>query len=275
MLHKPDSLQADIKFQEVMNRLEAGAPVRCLDVETSGLDWRRNHLAGYAIAFGPDPRDSYYIPVRHAAGANVGGHGGPQTAEGWDGSFYMAEVALVALLAKGGLCFGHNLSFDLKFLSRVGFSLNQCRFEDTMINAPLLDEWQGKFSLEFCANVEQVVAKRSVEMIEHLRKQFPEATPKNAMGNFWRLPGNDEIAVAYAEGDGTTTWQLRDKQRPQINDQELQQVHDIESRLIPVLARMSLKGIRIDEDRLQWLRKYAERRIDELLQGFPPDFNPV
>ena len=148
------------------------------------------------------------------------------------------------------------------------------RHEDTMINAPLLNEWQGKYGLAYCANLAHVEAKKSAIIEQHIRAKFPEATAKNYMGYYWRLAGDDPVAVEYGAGDGTTTWQLRDWQMGQIEEQELTKVWDIESRLIPVLARMSLKGVRIDEEKLHKLHAELTSEIEQLMGGFPADFNP-
>jgi len=263
------------RFGIILDRLTGHGPI-AIDVETSGLDWRTNHIVGYVVTFSPDPADSYYLPVRHAPGGNLGGAPGPQEATGWAGNSTIAEKALLeALDHPENLLFGHNLAFDLKFLQRAGMTKLNARFEDTMINAPLLNEWQARFSLDFCAREAGVQAKKGDEIIEYMCRQFPEvaAKPRTAMGHFWRLAGDDPMAVAYAEGDGTTTWQLRDWQNKHLHQQELLKVHDIESRLIPVLARMSFRGIKIHEERLRTIAKRIELDIERLMEKFPADFN--
>lgn len=261
---------------EVFNRL-ADSPIRCYDAETSGLDWKRNHVVGHVVTFGPAPQDSYYLPVRHKAGGNLFGNAGPQDAEGWDGDLTKLpgwESDLIRELDQPGTTmFGHNLGFDLKFMWRLGGRLN-AKYQDTSINAPLIDEFQAKYSLAYCATIAKVEAKKVDEIKKHIQTLFPEATDKDYMGHFWRLAGNDPKAVEYAAGDGTTTWQLRDWQNVQITDQELGRVWDVECRLIPVLARMTIKGVKIDEERLDWVIKDLNARIDRLLSEFPAEFNP-
>jgi DNA polymerase-1 len=247
--------------------------VRCLDVETSGLDWKKNAIVGYVLAFSADPRDSYYVPFRHAGNANVGGRAGLTSPEGWDGKLAPGERELVTKLDEAGtLCFGHNLAFDLRLMSRVGFKL-QPRFEDTMINAPLLDEYVGKYSLAACADRHGVQAKKGAELYAYMANVLNEPNNKNIMGHYWRLAGNDRVGVDYARGDGTTTWQLRDAQTVNIQNQELGLVHDIESRLIPVLARMMTRGVKVDEERLEWLIDKIDRDVEQLHNEFPSGFN--
>lgn len=269
----------DDRVQEVLNRLAAAKEV-VYDSETSGLNWKTQHIVGHVFTLGPRPADSYYLPVRHAAGGNIGEAKGPFTATGWDGKLHPIEKQLLPRFDRPDLLVtGHNLAFDAKFLSRLGFQFRP-RFEDTMINAPLLDEQQARMSLEFCANMAGVAAKKGAKIVAYLIQQFPEIAkkPNEALGHYWRLRGDDPVAVSYAEGDGTTTWQLRDWQmerirRPDAEGHNLTLVHDIESRLIPILARMSTRGIKIDEERLQWLDTHIHSEIERLSNEFPSDFN--
>src|SRR5258706_243173 len=149
------------------------------------------------------------------------------------------------------------------------------RIEDTMINQPLLDEHQPYYNLEYCCTMAKVAAKKKERIDDHLMAMFSNITDrKQAIGHYWRLAGDDPVGVEYAAGDGTSTWQLRDWQMPQITAQDLSLVHDIESRLIPVLTRMMVRGIKIDEERLEWLKKEIQTNIEALLDVFPNDFNP-
>lgn len=262
----------------VLKRLKV-SKVRCVDVETSGLDWKRNAIVGYVVSFSGDPRDSYYVPFRHAGNANVGGREGLKGEHAWDNNIgiCMGEYELIkALDEPGTIMFGHNMAFDLKFIRRASYDGEYAfdfrpRFEDTMINACLINELQGKFSLEFCAGISGVQAKKSAQIVDYLCSKFSEAAakPKSAMGHYWRLAGDDPMAVEYACGDGVTTFQLRDKQTLEIQKQELTKVWDIESRLIPVLARMSTRGIRIDEERLSKLATFIKQQVGDGSDAYP------
>lgn len=265
----------ELDLDGIMRRVNA-SPQVVVDVETSGLDWKTNHVVGWVLTFGPAPQDSVYLPVRHASG-NLAGIGTPHLSKtGWDGKPLPFETDLLTRLNKPSkrLVF-HNGGFDLKFMWRLGFTDINAKIEDTMINAPLINEWQGKFSLDYCTRVAGVQAKH-VEIYDYIRGSMPDVQiPKDEeMGSYWRLPGNDPVAVEYAVGDGTSTWQLRDWQALEIEKQDLRRVWAIESRLIPVLVRMSCHGIKVDEERLERLIGDTEAEIEDLLRHFPSGFNP-
>lgn len=264
----------DDRWQEALRRL-AVAPRVTIDLETSGLDWKKNFVCGWVLTFSPNPADSYYLPVRHQPGGNLLGFRGPQAAEGWDETLHPVEPDILKALDRQDLqVWGFNLGFDLKFAMRLGFTLRPS-FRDGIINAALIDEHRPSYSLESCAADAGVAAKKSELIKTYLISKFPDEhlTPRNAMGHFWRLAGDDPMAVEYAEGDGTSTDQLIRWQDAELAAQELGKVHGVESALTPVLARMSFKGIRVDEERLHWLKGHITERLDALLATFPPDFS--
>lgn len=268
MLKKSDNYG----FEEVLKRLEVQKTI-VVDVETSGLDWRHNHIVGYVFTFSDKPADSFYLPVRHRGDRNLFGTVGPDTATGWDGKRNKFDAAIIkALQGPGKKLIFHNGSFDLKFMSRVGYQLD-AQYEDTVLNAPLIDEWQRGFSLETCCKIAGVQAKKAETIKDHIRKLFPEATDRDYMGHFWRLPGDDRLAHEYATGDGTSTWQLREWQMQQIRDQDLEEVHAVESRLLPVLVNMSTFGIKVNVERLEGLLHSTAHEIETMLQEFPSGFN--
>lgn len=260
-------------YEEALRRLEASKEV-CIDVETSGLSWQRNHIVGYVLTFDERPDGTYYLPFRHKPGGNIEGVSVPQTAEGWDGTVHPVEKAIIKRLNNPDVFkFGHNFSFDIKFLFRQGLDFSG-RFECTMVNEALLDEWSPSFSLDALAIKHGVQAKKS-NIYAHIEEQIPEARGKGkgAMGYYWMLAGDDPIAIDYACGDGVSTWQLRLKQVVGLMDQELARVHDVECRLIPVITRMTTQGIRIDEERLHLNKKFVQGKIEEALRKLPDGFN--
>jgi DNA polymerase I-like protein with 3'-5' exonuclease and polymerase domains/transposase len=138
-------------------------------------------------------------------------------------------------------------------LTSEGVVLNGV-LEDTQINAGLTNEFRSSFSLESCAEEAGVQSKKSSEIKDHITKSFGKDFGRNYMGEYWRLPADDSMAVEYASGDGVTTWQLWEHQQKRLDEQNLRRVHKVECDLIPVLNSMTMRGIRVDVDRLHRLR---------------------
>jgi DNA polymerase-1 len=252
----PLATQRDIP--RIINRIKSPeTKMVVVDLETTGLNFKKDKICGYGFAFSTNPEDAWYIPVRHAS-SNL------------ENTSFEPEL-IKALDRQDLIIIMHNAHFDLRFLYEAGSKLS-AKYIDTMLNAALLNEFSPRFSLEYLAIQANLTPKKSAMIREHIRKMFPDVT-KNEMGHYWRLPGNDALAVEYAIGDNVTTYELYRWQEPRLHEEELLKVFDIECRLLPVLARMSAKGIRIDEEYLHKLKNYVEVKIYELEKEFPEGFN--
>lgn len=233
-----------------------------IDEETTGLRWQTDKTIGHVLAFGPAPDDSVYLPIAHTGGGNM-------DRKKVNGAIIMGlkknpNIRLV----------NHNLAFDLKFMDKEG--LHHGLFgplEDTMISACLIDERQRSFSLDACATFAGVQSKKGTGLYEYLAAKFGGEANKNQMEHFHKLAGDDPVAVEYARGDGTTTYQLWQAQQKELDEQDLRQAWEIECRVIRVLHRMTSRGVKVDEERLHQVRKIVLARMNKLAKLLPPNFN--
>jgi len=245
-------------INEVSNRISQADTI-VIDVETNGLDWRNNFICGWVFTFGPKPEDTYYLPVRHETGENYD----PDKVRDMFNSHQDRPRHWV----------GHNIAFDLSFIHKECDPINGT-FEDTMINACLLNEFEPSYSLASCAERADVQLKLADEILNHIASVFGGDPVKNRMGEFWRLDAEDTTAIDYATGDGTTTWQLWDVQKRMLAAQDLSEVHSVECRLIPVLNRMTMRGIKIDVDRLHRLKDVMEHDLEDAKTTVGEEINP-
>ena len=253
------------KLQEVLNRLRQ-CDEYVYDAETSGLDWRVNHVVGHVLTFGPAPEDTYYVPIRHAGGGNAFDNKyAVQTEDGWSPTQVPRwEDQLILEMSRGDkVMIGHHLSFDLSMLYKLGFTARGA-FRDTMVEAYLVNELRRSFSLDACCRDEQVEEKKGELLYEYLAEKFGGEAKRDQMANYWRTDASDFIVHDYATGDGTSTWQLHNVLMQRILEDvylgtnkdgvkgysNLEKVHEVESKLIPVLHNMRMRGIKIDENRL-------------------------
>ena len=245
-------------INEVSRRL-AKAKIVVIDVETNGLDWRNNHIVGWVFTFGPTADDTIYLPVRHESGNN------------FDANKVRDMFNSHQDVPRHWV--GHNLAFDLGFIHKECEPINGT-FEDTMLNACLLNEFESSYSLENCAIRADVQAKRGDEVYAHIAQLFGGEATKNRMADFWRLSADDRIANDYAMGDGTSTWQLWEAQQRLLDMQDLREVWNVECKLIPVLNRMTMRGIKINESRLHRLKEIIEKGYKAAQEAIGEEVNP-
>jgi DNA polymerase I-like protein with 3'-5' exonuclease and polymerase domains len=237
------------------------------DTETTGLDIHKDYPIGYVITWGMRPEESKYYPIRHEGGGNL-------------------EPGPVIDFIRRTLCRSdlrvvmHNAAFDLWMSHKDGITINGA-IEDTGLNDPLIDENNKKYNLEACCARAKVQAKKAEQMYEYLAERFGGKATREQMANFYKLSGEDPMAVEYAEGDGTSTLQLWDWQQKELDKQELRRVWNIECGLIPVLHRSRLRGFPIQEDeldrlhsRVKVMRKEAVDKIGGINPKAPSEVGP-
>jgi DNA polymerase-1 len=258
------------------------------DTETSGLDWKRNHIVGHVVK--PIDCPSYYVPVRHAGGGNLPGCRVPTSADGWKGDLHPFEIELAkAVDDPSKRIIGHFLDFDLKMAYRAGI-LFPGPLEDTWINFSLLDENSRSFSLERAAEWCEVTLKAGVQMYEYLAQQFGCAPDRKSMEHFWRTNGSAPEVVEYAGGDGITTEEVWAKQQPLLDednalefeqddgtfkvvDRSLRKVWGVECRVIKTLFRMTLRGVDIDEAELDRVGDFFAKKAQDARGSLPDWFD--
>lgn len=225
------------------------------DVETSGLDWKRDKVVGYVITLGPNPEDTTYYPVRHEGGDNYN----PDEVEAWIRSWAHREDLLIV---------GHNLKFDMHFSANYGivFGGKTCC---TMTTEALIDENQRGYSLDALTKKYGVAAKQGSELYEHMAELFGGEAARSQMANFWRLSGSDPLGVEYAEGDGVSTWALWEAQKVLIELQELTRIWELECRVTKTLFRVERRGVRVDESNLKMVRDRILSQAKEVMGSLP------
>ncbi len=224
----------------------ADAKMIGLDVETCDPNLRTKgpggvrkdgHLAGVSIA--TDDGFKAYLPIRHGMGPNMA-----------------ARPVLAWLRRQLGRRnqpkVGANLLYDLEWLA-VNDVPVEGPFWDVQVAEPLLDENLHSYSLESISR-KHLGRGKEEQLLEEAALTYlgPKGDTK---GDLWKLPA--KYVGPYAEADAVLPLLIFEKQRKKLEEQGLMEVFNLETRLIPLLLAMRLRGVRVDVNR-------AEELVDHL-----------
>ena len=225
------------------SRIAIDVETRDDELKTLGCGARRGaYIIGFALCF--DSRFTFYLPIRHENGQNL-------------------DILSVIRYIRDnghnyrGTIVGANLSYDLDMLAEEGINFPNARwFRDVLIAEPLLDELQDNYSLESVGQRRLGIGKNEAQLNEGLSAFAPRKTPKTKLKSFmYLLP--PELVGPYAEQDVKLPLRLLQSQEREIEDQDLDRVWDLESKLLPVLVKMRRRGVRIDQDKLDRIDNWA------------------
>lgn len=219
----------------------------CIDIETRDPDLKKTGIGvrrrGYVIgvAFAIDGGPSAYLPFRHANGTNL------------DADSVVGYLQDQAACFRGEIV-GANLPYDLDYLAHLGIVFrNASFFRDVQVAEPLLDELQMSYSLDNIAGRRGIPGKD-----ETLLKAAAQSWGINPKSGMFELP--PEFVGAYAEQDVKLPLEILRQQEKEIRAQGLEDVWDLESRLLPVLLKMRRRGVRVDFDQLDQVNSWAHER---------------
>jgi DNA polymerase I-like protein with 3'-5' exonuclease and polymerase domains len=212
---------------------------------------RDGYVVGVAV--GIEDGETFYLPVAHEGGGNL------DPRHVWA---YLRENAAEFT----GDVVGANLQYDLSYLLEHGVEFPRIRyFRDVQVAEPLLDELQLSYSLEEIARRRGLPGKAEDELrLAVSALGLSHGQVKEVKKNLWRLPAR--YVGAYAEQDVRLPLQLIRRQEREIDDQDLWNIYNIESRLLPVLVEVRRRGVRIDWEKLESVESWSLVRENEALE---------
>lgn len=215
---------------------------------------------------------SGYFPVRHAQGSNLA----PNVVFDW--------LKDQAHDFHGDL-YGGNLLYDEEGLWHEGVvfhdDVKRC---DIQIAEPLIDEETAKgYSVEVLSQKYLDVGKEEEllkETASRYTKGFKDKRARRPIAfdpksDLWMMP--PEFVGAYAEGDVDRPRRIFEQQKKILDKEGLQSIFDLETSLVPILLKMRIKGVSVDEQRAYDLKKTLSKEIDKYsieiknLVGFDPN----
>lgn len=210
------------------------------DTETTGLDPYTDEIVGFSFCL--NDKEAYYVPFRH---------------------FYLG---LDKQVSKEAACeaikkifhsrvIGHNIKFDLHFVSQLLESDELTPYADTIILAWLVNP-------EMPLGLDKLAQK----FFNHTMISFKNTVKKGE--TFANVPL--EEATEYAAEDALVTYKLYFKLNEMLDLQDAshlkEEFRDVEMPFVKTLLAMEKAGIRLDVHFMEEFKKEVQGRISELTQ---------
>lgn len=149
--------------------------------------------------------------------------------------------------------------------------------EDGIVITAILNEIEEKFSLDaLCKKYCDGMEKKDDYLNEWCAAQFGGKPDRGQAKNYWRTPWG--VMDEYATWDSDMADALYLQRRPQIDVEQLREIYDVETALIPLLLQMHLTGVRVDVDGAERAKLEFARRKDEaqlVWDRIAPGVNPL
>jgi DNA polymerase-1 len=224
---------------------------------SEGPGFIRGDASIVGIAVGTIDR-SWYFPMRHLGGGNLD----PDNVI----SFVKDTLALPCPKVAA------NAAYDLEALWSEGIEVKGKIYDVIIAEALLEEERDSDYSLNTLCKTHLGTTKDEI-----LLRQAASAYNVDPKSGLWKLPA--KYVGAYAEYDVTATIKVFQKQLIAMEKDYVLDAFDLETRVLPVLHQMRIRGCPIDEERLAKLSitlKEAEAKLyDELQKEHGEHFNPL
>ena len=231
------TVPADVK--EIAIDLETKDP----RLKSHGPGWPTGHgdVIGFAIAY---EGFNAYLPIAHEGGGNLD--------RGIVMRWFKKEIA-----DHPADKIFFNASYDVGWLKRLGVALKG-RLVDVMLAAPLLNENRFSFSLNTVA-YDYLGESKSEAALREAAQEFG-VDPKSEL---YKLPAC--FVGEYAEADARLTLDLWQIFKAELTKEDLWQVFDMESEVLPLCIEMTWRGIRVDLDAAERLKQDMLKVVKKIL----------
>jgi DNA polymerase-1 len=145
--------------------------------------------------------------------------------------------------------------------------------ECTMVNESIISDVTMGYGLDECCRRYQVTPKKGDALYAELSRRFDGLPDRKQMKFFYKLEGDHPLVVDYATGDGVSTLELWAAQQRILDADDLRKAWQLECDLLPYVARIHNRGLRIDAEYAERVVGEIEGVIAEKSKVFVPGFN--
>jgi DNA polymerase I-like protein with 3'-5' exonuclease and polymerase domains len=176
---------------------------------------------------------SAYYPIAHEGGGNMD----KKLVLNWLQDLFKQDSTFIF----------HNAMYDICWLRSSGI-IPPVKIVDTMIAASLVNENRWSFRLDALAREYAGIGKDEAVLQAAAREYGIDAKK-----DMWKLPSM--FVGQYAERDAESTLKLWHRMKVELSDQDLWTIFDTETRLFPCLVDMRFKGVRVDVEKADKIKK--------------------
>ena len=200
----------------------------------------RGYIVGIAVAV---EGWSGYYPIAHEGGGNMD----KKLVLNW----------LQDLVNQDSTFIFHNAMYDVSWLRSAGINIKG-KIVDTMIAASLVNENRLSYRLDTLAK-EYVGMGKDESVLQAAAKEYG----LDAKKDMWRLPSM--FVGQYAERDAESTLKLWNRMKIELGDQDLWTIFNMETKLFPCLIEMRFKGVRVDIEKAEKIKKKLKEEENKIL----------
>ena len=206
----------------------------------SGNVTGRGKIVGIAVAV---EGWSGYYPIAHEGGGNMD----KKLVLNWLQDLFKQDAVFVF----------HNAMYDVCWLRSSGI-IPPAKIVDTMIAASLVNENRWSFRLDALAKEYAGIGKDEAVLQAAAREYGIDAKK-----DMWKLPSM--FVGQYAERDAESTLKLWHRMKIELSDQDLWTIFDMETKLFPCLVNMRFKGVRVDVEKADIIKKQLIEKENKII----------
>lgn len=228
-------------IQEIAVDLETKDPL----LKSHGPGWATGEgdVAGIAIAYAGV---NHYLPIGHEGGGNL------------DRRIVLRWFKEQIANHPSDKIF-HNAAYDVGWLKRLGIAMKGTLI-DTMLAAPIIDENRRFYSLNSVA-YDYLGQLKQESLLREAAQEFG-LDPKAEM---YKLPAS--YIGDYAEKDAQLTLDLWNHFKAILSTEDLWQVFELETKMLPICIDMTFKGVKVDLDKAEVLKQKLSKEVKRILSS--------